>query len=142
MEEERKLGSPEENPAASEVQPEADTAQAEVPAAGDAPEAMPAASEAQPETAAEQAEAPAAGGAPEVNPTASEAQTEAPAAGGMPQTPRLQTVLPHPAARRPRRPDRIRSRRAGRTRGSSPVSGRAPSATACCRRAPSARDGA
>ena len=119
MKEERKLGAPEEkaaspaadgaqeiplpagtdrpeaNPAASEAQPEADTAQAEAPAAGDAPEANPAASEAQPEAAAEQAEAPAVSGAPEANPAASEeaqpeagtAQAGAPAAGGMPQTP-------------------------------------------------------
>lgn len=101
MEEERKLGAPEEkdaspaadgaqeiplpagtdrpeaNPAASEAQPEAGAAQAEAPAACDAPEAMPAASETQPEAGAAQAEAPAAGDAPEANP----------ASGGMPQTP-------------------------------------------------------
>lgn len=101
MEEERKLGSPEEKdaspapetkPAASEVQPEADTAQAEASAACDAPEAKPAASEAQPEADTAQAEAPAAGDAPEAMPAASEAQpetaaeqAEAPAAGGAPE---------------------------------------------------------
>ena len=101
MEEERKLGSPEEKdaspapetkPAASEVQPEADTAQAEATAACDAPEAKPAASEAQPEADTAQAEAPAAGDAPEAMPAASEAQpetaaeqAEAPAAGGAPE---------------------------------------------------------
>ena len=83
MEEERKLGAPEEkaaSPAADGAQGiplPAGTDRPEAPAACDAPEAMPAASETQPEAGAAQAETPAACDAPEANPAASEAQPEA-----------------------------------------------------------------
>ena len=101
MEEERKLGAPEEkaaSPAADGAQGiplPAGTDRPEAPAACDAPEAMPAASETQPEAGTAQAEAPASGGMPQTPPAngpAASCGTPPPPPGPYP----FQAGQPHP----------------------------------------------
>ena len=101
MEEERKLGAPEEkaaSPAADGAQGiplPAGTDRPKAPAACDAPEAMPAASETQPEAGTAQAEAPASGGMPQTPPAngpAASCGTPPPPPGPYP----FQAGQPHP----------------------------------------------
>lgn len=126
MEEERKLGAPEEKAAspaadgAQEIPLPAGTDRPEAPAACDAPEAMPAASETQPKTGTTQAETPAACDAPEAMPAASEAQPETGAAQA--ETPAAGDALEANPAASEAQPE------AGAAQAEAPAAGDAPEA--------------